>query len=76
MPKVKETTITDIKIGEFYNISPVTLTRWKKSGDIRLIRRYIAFKDFLDYKIFMDNEIKEYESRNIKINLDDEEIPF
>ena len=46
MGRVTDKTITDIKIGLFFNVSPVTLTRWKKSEDVRLIARYKAYKEF------------------------------
>lgn len=46
MPKVKETTITDIKLAEFYKITPQTLRNWKNSKDERLQNRYKAFKEF------------------------------
>ena len=46
MGRVTDKTITDIKIGIFFNVSPVTLTRWKKSEDARLIARYNAYKEY------------------------------
>jgi hypothetical protein len=51
LPKVKEETITDTKIAEFYNTTTQTLRVWKKNKDISLNRRYEAFrKHYIDVK--------------------------
>lgn len=47
MPKVKDTTITDKKIAEYFNLTQQTLGNWKRSNDNRLHERYKALKEYL-----------------------------
>lgn len=65
MPRVKEDTITDIKLGEYFGISPVTLTRWKKSDDKKLHERYKAFKNYFKKTTTANEEQKQEISKNL-----------
>jgi len=45
MPRVKENTITDKKIAEFFGTTTQTLRNWKNSRDISIMERYDAFRE-------------------------------
>ena len=50
MPKVKEKTVTDVKLSEFFKITTQTLRNWK-NGSQEYKRRYLALREY--YQSFL-----------------------
>jgi uncharacterized protein YjcR len=62
VPRVKEHTITEVKIADFFGVSVNTLRNWRKSKDFSRNERYEAFREYYIKQTFPESPKQERES--------------